>query len=99
MTSPHLGALSRRSFLWLTASLAAPAQAQAQAFDHRHTAWGALLKKHVVLLDGGKASQLRYAGMGAESAVLKAYLAALTAVSVADFGAFTQPQQQAFLSI
>jgi hypothetical protein len=71
--------------------------AQAQSFDHSHAAWTALLKKHVVLLDGGKASQLRYAGMQADHAALKAYLAQLSAVSAAAFDSYTKPQQMAFL--
>ena len=91
---------SRRHFLLVAASLATTclaAPVRAQAFEHRHTAWTTLLKKHVVLLDGGKASQLRYAGMAADGAALKAYLATLSAVSSADFEGFSKPQQQAFL--
>ena len=95
MTSSRLSTLSRRTFLLATAALAAPALAQ--AFDHRHAAWTSLLKKHVVLLDGGKASQLRYAGMAADGVALKGYLAALSAVSASQFDAFSKPQQQAFL--
>jgi len=34
----------------------------AAQFDHEHKAWTVLLKKHVVLADGGKSSQARYAG-------------------------------------
>ena len=34
-------------------------------------AWTALLAKHVVLLDGGIASQVRYAGMAADRAALQ----------------------------
>ena len=34
-----------------------PAARSRQGFDHSHPAWDALLKKHVVVLDGGKASQ------------------------------------------
>ena len=64
MNSSTLSTLSRRTLLLAAAALAAPARAQ--ALDHRHTAWAALLKKHVVLLEGGKASQLRYAGMAAD---------------------------------
>ena len=100
MTSSRLSTLSRRTFLLATAALAAPALAApalAQALDHRHAAWTSLLKKHVVLLDGGKASQLRYAGMAADGVALKAYLAALSAVSASQFDAFSKPQQQAFL--
>jgi Protein of unknown function, DUF547 len=66
-------------------------------FDHSHTQWSALLKKHVVVLDGGKASQLRYAGMAAERAALKTYLDALAKVSEADFKGWTKNQQLAFL--
>ncbi len=74
-----------------------PALAQASAFDHSHAAWTLLLKKHVVLLDAGKASQVRYAGMAADRAALKAYLAQLSAVTPAAFEAFSKPQQMAFL--
>ena len=76
---------------------AAAAPAAAQAFDHSHAAWTALLKKHVVLLGGGKASQLRYAGMAAERASLKAYTDSLSAVGSAAFNGFSKPQQMAFL--
>jgi Protein of unknown function, DUF547 len=73
------------------------AQAQAQSFDHSHAAWTALLKKHVVLLGGGKASQLRYAGMATDRAALQAYTASLSAVPQAAFDSFSKAQQQAFL--
>lgn len=74
-----------------------PAWAQAPSFDHGHGAWTVLLRKHVVLLGGGQASQLRYAGMAADRTALKAYLAQLSAVSAASFEAFSKPQQMAFL--
>ena len=77
--------------------LAALPWATAQAFDHSHAAWTALLGKHVLLLDGGRASQLRYAGMAADRAALKAYLATLAAVSPPAFEDFSKPQQMAFL--
>jgi len=79
----------------LAATFVVPARAQ--SFDHSHAAWTALLKKHVVLLEGGKASQLRYAGMQADHAALKAYLAQLSAVTTASFDGYTKPQQMAFL--
>jgi hypothetical protein len=92
--------LNRRFFLQaVTASaavLAAPAT-RAQAFDHGHGAWTALLKPNVVLLRAGQSSQLRYAGMQAERAALKAYLSGLSGVSAAAFQGFSQPQQMAFL--
>ena len=79
----------------LTLTLWTPAQAQ--SFDHSHAAWTSLLKKHVVLLDAGKASQVRYAGMLGDHSALKAYLAQLSAVGAATFDGFTKPQQMAFL--
>jgi hypothetical protein len=71
--------------------------AVAQAFDHSHAALTTLLKKHVVLLGGGKASQVRYAGMATDRAALKAYTDSLSAVGSAAFNAFSKPQQMAFL--
>jgi len=66
-------------------------------FDHGHAAWTALVKKHVVVIDGGKASQVRYAGFAQDRAQLKAYLDALSRVSEAEFKAWSTPQQVAFL--
>jgi uncharacterized protein DUF547 len=71
--------------------------AHAQSFDHSHQAWDALLKKHVVLISGGKASQVRYAGLAQERAALRAYLNSLSGVSEAQFDGWTKPQRMAFL--
>ena len=71
--------------------------AAAQTFDHSHQAWTALLKKHVVLLGGGKASQARYAGFATDSGALQAYTDTLSSISNAAFNAFSKPQQMAFL--
>jgi hypothetical protein len=73
------------------------APAFAQGFDHSHAAWDALIKKHVVLVQGGTASQLRYADFARDRAALKTYLDTLSAVSPADFRAWSKPQQMAFL--
>ena len=51
----------------------------------------------MVLLDGGKGSQIRYAGVLADHASLKAYLAQLSSVSAAAFDGYSKPQQMAFL--
>jgi len=72
-------------------------QAPAQGFDHSHAAWDALLKKHVVVLEGGKASQLRYAGVAADRGALRAYLDGLARVSEAEFAGWSREQQIAFL--
>src|SRR5262245_56709944 len=54
--------------------------ASAQGFDHEHKAWTELLRKHVVLIDGGKASRVSYAGLQKDRAQLKAYTGALARV-------------------
>ena len=71
--------------------------APAQEFDHSHAAWDGLLKKHVVVIAGGKASQLRYAGMAQDRAVLKAYLESLSRVSEAEFSGWSKARRMAFL--
>lgn len=87
--------LSRRTVLTALAAAALPVHAQ--AFDHSHAAWTSLLKKHVLVIGGGKASQVRYAGIAQDRAALKAYLAALESVSASAFEAFSKPQQMALL--
>ncbi len=82
---------------WLAALALIAASAGAQAFDHSHKAWGTLLAKHVEVLPGGKASAVRYAGLAADRATLKAYLDAVSAVGEAEFGAWTKEQRMAFL--
>jgi hypothetical protein len=74
-----------------------PLTTSAQSFDHDHKAWATLLKKHVVLIDGGKASQVRYAGFVQDRAALKAYLASLSKVTQAEFSAWNKARQMAFL--
>jgi hypothetical protein len=68
-----------------------------QAFDHSHQAWDALLKKHVRVLDGGKASKVHYAAMAQDRAALKEYLGKISAVKQSEFERWTPPQQTAFL--
>jgi hypothetical protein len=67
------------------------------AFDHAHKAWDGLLRKHVVLLDGGKASQVNYQAMAQERAALKEYLQNVSRVSEAQFNGWTKAEQVAFL--
>lgn len=71
--------------------------ATAQGFDHGHRAWSALLEKHVVLISGGKASQLDYAGMAKDRAALKAYLQSLSGVPEAAFAGWSKAERMAFL--
>lgn len=79
--------------MWVTF----PLTASAQAFDHTHDAWAILLKRHVVLIDGGKSSQVRYAGFAQERSAMKTYLDTLSRVSAQEFAGWTKAQQMAFL--
>ena len=69
----------------------------AQAFDQQHTAWDRLLARHVRVISAGHASRVDYRGMLADQAVLKDYLAGLSALSPTEFAGFTRPQKLAFL--
>ncbi len=78
------------------AYLLVPFAALAQ-FDHTHAAWDALVKKHVKLIDGGNASQVRYAAFAKDRAALGAYLAQVSKVSEAQFDAWPKTERMAFL--
>jgi hypothetical protein len=88
--------LNRRHFLMLLPALGF-VRAQAQAFDHGHAGWDALLKKHVRWLPDNKQSRVGYAGMAADRMAFSGVLAAYSAVKPAGFAAFSRPQQMAFL--
>jgi hypothetical protein len=81
----------------LIAACLAWAALPALAFDHAHGAWDALLKRHVVVLQEGRASQLRYAELAKERAALQSYLASLSGVSRAEFDAWPKNERKAFL--
>ena len=87
----------KRIFAPLLLTFALPLSALAQGFDHTHSAFTALLKKHVVLIDGGKSSQVKYAALKAERPALKAYLDSLSKVTQAEFDGWSKAQQMAFL--
>jgi hypothetical protein len=97
LTSRHERRALLGALLACTLAPTAFAQSAGTSFDHGHAAWTALLKKHVLLLRDGQASQVRYAGMATDRAALKAYLGTLSAVSQPAFAAFSKAQQQAFL--
>jgi hypothetical protein len=82
--------------LALLLSLCALAQGAA-AFDHAHLAWSALLRKHVALVDAGRASQVRYAGMARDRRLLKSYLEGLAGVREEEFERWRREEQMAFL--
>lgn len=83
--------------LLVLALLVGTAQARAQGFDHNHTAWNALLAKHVKPFNQGNASAVDYTALKAEHAALKAYLGTLSAVGEADYSKWSKAQRLAFL--
>ena len=90
--------ISRRDVLLsASAGFAAQGLLAQPAFDHSHVDWTQLLKRHVVLLNDGKASQVRYAGMALDRAPLKRYLQSLSLVEQSAFETWPSSQQQAFL--
>jgi hypothetical protein len=84
-------------FLLVVTLALLPLRAALAQFDHSHAAWNALLAKHVVVIDGGKASQVRYASFAQDRAALKSYLDGLSRVAPAEFAGWTKAQQMAFL--
>ncbi len=68
-----------------------------QAFDHSHAAWDALLKRHVVLISAGNASQVDYSGILSQHAALQDYLDQLSAVSGKEYQSWPKAQRLAFL--
>jgi hypothetical protein len=85
-----LRALLLGLWLWQVGGVAA-------AFDHTHAAWTTLLRKHVVLVDGGRASRVDYTAFAAERKALTAYLDTLTAVTPAEYDGWARAQKLAFL--
>jgi hypothetical protein len=69
----------------------------AHAFDHSHTQWDALTKKHVVWLPGGNASQVDYKAFQADRPALKSYLDGVSSVNQADYDGWSKSQKLAFL--
>ena len=68
------------------------------AFDHTHAAWDALLRKHVRLINEGRASQVNYKGFAQDRAALAAYLQSLSDVTPAQYASWSKAQQYAFLA-
>jgi len=71
--------------------------AAAQGFDHSHAAWTALLQRHVVVLDGARASRVRYTELAADRAALEAYVSSLAAVTRSQFEGWPRAERLAFL--
>lgn len=86
-----------RLFALIAFTLACTTGSAQAAFDHTHSQWDTLVKKHVKWLPGGHASQADYRGFLADHASLQTYLATLSAVRHAEYDAWTQMQKLAFL--
>lgn len=67
----------------------------ASEFDHSHQALTSILQQHVVV--AGPVSQVNYAGLNADQAALDAYLAQLSAITMARFDQWNRNQRMAFL--
>jgi hypothetical protein len=85
-----------RLVLTVVLSVLAGGTAYAQ-FDHQHKGWSSLLKKHVVVIEGGNASRVRYAEIQKERPALKAYLDSLARVDEGEFRTWGKDEQLAFL--
>lgn len=62
-----------------------------------HQGWDNLLKEHVILLRGGQATEVDYAGMAQHREALRAYLDQVSRVSLAQFDLASPTDQLAFL--
>jgi hypothetical protein len=68
-----------------------------QAAGSDQSAWDGLLKKHVISLRNGQATEVDYAGFAADRSQLKQYLAGVSAVAPAEFDRWDRLSQLAFL--
>jgi len=68
-----------------------------QAADFDHSTWDSLLKKHVVVLRAGQATQVDYKAFAKDRSKLKHYLHNLSQVSRSQFNALSKDEQLAFL--
>lgn len=68
-----------------------------QATEFDHGGWARLLKAHVRVLEGGKVTQVDYAGFSVRKAELKEYLDRLSAVDSQTFDSWVEDEQLAFL--
>jgi Protein of unknown function, DUF547 len=73
-----------------------PANAQS-AFDHSHTEFTALLKKHVAWNETNTTTNVDYAGFKKDHAALKSYTKKLSDIKEAEFKTWSVNEQRAFL--
>lgn len=88
--------MNRRELLWLAAG-AWMLPRLAGAADTPATSWQELLQQHVVILRGGRASQVDYDGLRQDRATLQKYLGMTSAVTRGEFDHWSGSDQLAFL--
>ncbi len=81
--------------LWLFMTVLVAVQAEATVFDHGQ--WNSLLQKHVVVLSGGRVTQVDYDGFLDDRDRLKEYLNSLAGVDMDTFNGYPLDHQLAFL--
>ena len=84
-------------FIAASAIFTPTASVFAQSFDHTYAAYDSQLKKHVKWLPDNKQSRVNYKGLAADHAELTKTLDTFSAVTPAQFAAFSKEQQMAFL--
>ncbi len=89
-----LSTTGRMFFVMLLASFFS---VMARAADFDHSVWDGLLKKHVVVIHDGFATQVDYPGFVADQTQLNDYLNRTAAVSKMDFDQWSKSAQLAFL--
>jgi len=82
-------------FLWLCLSISVVVQANAASFDH--SPFDGLLRQYVVVLEGGKATQVDYDGLLADRDRLSEYLQSLSELDQNEFDAYPLDNQLALL--
>lgn len=70
---------------------------QAQTASDVHQLWDQILSEHIVILDGGHATQFDYQAVANKPQQLEAYLQLLSSVTKADFEDWSKPRRLAFL--
>ncbi len=81
--------------LWLFITVLVAVQVEAAVLDH--TQWDSLLQKHVIVLSGGKVTQVDYDGFLDDRDRLKEYLNSLAEVDRDTFDGYSLDHQLAFL--
>lgn len=90
--------LTRCILAALSALILLPLYAHAQEPNqYTHNEWNDLLNKYVVNLPGNHATQVNYAGISSDHALLDSYLAKTSRVSKAQFDHWSKNEQLAFL--